>query len=97
MAPIIRGNPVVARYLGTTPIIRTYRGTTLVWEQPTTAYVPNPSNGTGGEPTDTRANSFTNNSLTSLYHVDASHLALSLIHISEPTRRLRGSRMPSSA
>ena len=25
------------------------------------------------------------------------HLALSLIHISEPTRRLRGSRMPSSA
>ena len=28
---------------------------------------------------------------------DLTHLELSLIHISEPTRRLRGSRMPSSA
>ena len=84
MAPIIRGNPVVARYLGTTPIIRTYRGTTLVWEQPTTAYVPNPSNGTGGAFTDTRANSFTNNSLTSLYHVDASH-PVSYTHLTLPT------------
>lgn len=41
----------------------------------TPAYVPNPSKGTGGAFTDTRANSFTNNSLTSLYHVDASHLS----------------------
>ena len=41
----------------------------------TPAYVPNPSKGTGGAFTDTRANSFTNNSLTSPYHVDASHLS----------------------
>ena len=30
-------------------------------------------------------------------HAHFASLALSLIHISEPTRRLRGSRMPSSA
>ena len=32
-----------------------------------------------------------------LAHMVASTKSLSLIHISEPTRRLRGSRMPSSA
>lgn len=75
MAPIIRGNPVVARYLGTTPIIRTYRGTTLVWEQPTTAYVPNPSNGTGGAFTDSLANSLTAGGVSSVYHLRAAHVS----------------------
>ena len=37
------------------------------------------------------------NAQQELYLTDAIALVLSLIHISEPTRRLRGSRMPSSA
>ena len=37
------------------------------------------------------------NSVRILEATARKHITLSLIHISEPTRRLRGSRMPSSA
>ena len=41
---------------------------------PTPSYTPNPSNGTGGAMTNTLSKSFTSGSLTSAYHINASHL-----------------------